>query len=71
VKVLLKRVRESKGLSQNELARITKMSPQNIQKIEQGLSKSITYETLDRLCSALGCQPGQLLEWVPETMLEA
>jgi DNA-binding Xre family transcriptional regulator len=25
-----------------------------------------TADTLDRLCSALGVQPGDLLEWVPE-----
>jgi putative transcriptional regulator len=26
-----------------------------------------TADTLDRLCEALGVQPGDLLEWVPET----
>jgi len=26
-----------------------------------------TADTLDRLCEALGVQPGELLEWVPET----
>ena len=26
-----------------------------------------TADTLDRLCEALGVQPGHLLEWVPET----
>jgi DNA-binding Xre family transcriptional regulator len=25
-----------------------------------------TADTLDRLCSALGVQPGDLLEWMPE-----
>ena len=41
VKVLLQEIRKSKGLSQNELARLTNMSPQNIQKIEQGQGKRI------------------------------
>ena len=27
-----------------------------------------TADTLDRLCAALGVQPGDLLEWVPETV---
>ena len=37
------------------------MSLQNIQRIEYGDAKSIPLETLDRLCEALDCQPGDLL----------
>ena len=61
VKVLLQEVRKSRGISQNELARLTKMSPQNIQKIEQGEAKSLTFKTLAKFCQALNCQPGDLL----------
>lgn len=61
VKVLLQEVRKSKGLSQNELAQLIRMSPQSIQKIEQGDAKSLTFITLGRLCKALSCQPGDLL----------
>jgi putative transcriptional regulator len=61
VKVLLQEVRKLKGLSQNELARLTDMSPQNIQKIEQGEAKSLTFKTLERFCKVLNCQPGDLL----------
>ena len=66
MKVLLQEVRKSKGLSQNELARLIRMSPQNIQKIEQGEAKSLTFETLRRLCKILGCQPGELLIYEDE-----
>ena len=61
VKVLLKQIREIRGLSQNKLAQIMTMSLQNIQRIEYGDAKSIPLETLDRLCEALDCQPGDLL----------
>lgn len=61
MKVLLQEVRKSKGLSQNELARLIHMSPQSIQKIEQGDAKSLTFVTLGRLCKALSCQPGDLM----------
>lgn len=61
VKVLLQEVRKSRGFSQNDLARMIRMSPQNIQKIEQGDAKSVTFVTLGRLCKALSCQPGDLL----------
>jgi len=66
VKVLLKELREERSLSQNQLAFKTGMSPQNIQKIEQGLAKSITFDTLNRFCAALDCQPGDLLLYTPE-----
>jgi putative transcriptional regulator len=66
VKVLLQEVRKSKGLSQNELARLTNMSPQNIQKIEQGEARSLTFKTLSKFCQALQCQPGDLLIYEDE-----
>lgn len=66
VKVLLQEVRKSKGLSQNELARLTSMSPQNIQKIEQGEAKSLTFKTLSKFCRVLKCQPGDLLMYEDE-----
>jgi putative transcriptional regulator len=67
VKVLLQEVRRAKGLSQNELARLTRMSPQNIQRIEQGEAKSLTFATLERLCEVLHCQPGDILIYDNET----
>ncbi len=67
VKVLLKEVRKTRGLSQNELARLTQMSPQNIQKIEQGEAKSMTFKTLGRFCQALKCQPGDLLVYIEDS----
>ena len=67
VKVMLKQVRESRGFSQNELARRVDMTSQYIQKIEQGRSMSIPYETLDKFCKELGCQVGDILVYVPNT----
>ena len=68
VLVKLKRAREAKGLSQNELARKTGYSLQNIQKIEQGRSASITFDALGRFCEVLECQPGDILEWQPDNI---
>lgn len=58
----LKEVRNRKGLSQNELARIAEMSVTNIQKYEQQRMKSIPFETLELFCKILECQPGDLFE---------
>ncbi|PHM06036.1 helix-turn-helix domain-containing protein [Nostoc sp. 'Peltigera malacea cyanobiont' DB3992] len=69
VLVKLKKTREAKGLSQNELARKTGYSLQNIQKIEQGRAASITFDALGRFCEVLECQPGDILEWRPNILM--
>jgi putative transcriptional regulator len=61
VKILLQEIRKSRGLSQNELARLASMSPQNIQRIEQGEAKSLTFKALEQFCQVLNCQPGDIL----------
>lgn len=66
VLITLKKVREAKGISQNDLARITGYSVQNIQKIEQGRVSSLTLAAFDRFCKALACLPGDLLEYTPD-----
>ncbi|MEH2070046.1 MAG: helix-turn-helix domain-containing protein [Nostoc sp.] len=66
VLVKLKSVRETKGFSQNELARKTGYSLQNIQKIEQGRAASITFDALGRFCRVLECQPGDILEYASD-----
>ena len=66
MKIVLQEVRKSRGLSQNELARAIEVSPQHIQKIEYNRVKSIPLDTLNRLCTALNCNPGDLLIRVPD-----
>lgn len=61
MEIRLKQVRETRALSQFELAQKAGMSPQNIQKLEQGRAKGIQLDTLDALCDALGCEIQELL----------
>jgi putative transcriptional regulator len=61
VRIRLKEIREERNLSQNALARALEMSLANVQKIEYGKSKGIPYDTLDKLCSVLKCQVGDLI----------
>lgn len=61
VEVRLKELRETKGLSQNALARELEMSLANVQKIEYGKAKSIPLDTLERICLTLDCEIGDLL----------
>lgn len=66
MKILLKELRTARNLSQNKLARLLDMSPQNVQRIEYGDAKAIPLKTLDKLCSVLRCQPGDILVWVDD-----
>lgn len=35
-------------------------------KIRRGEPTALGYEALNRLCALLDCQPGDLMEWVPD-----
>ncbi len=65
VRIVLKEIRKKQGFSQKRLAESIGMSLQNIQNIEYGEAKSIPLDTLDKLCRALNCQPGELLVYIP------
>ena len=38
----------------------------NLSLLKTGKVKGVRFETLDRICAALACQPGDILEWEPE-----
>jgi putative transcriptional regulator len=48
-----------------ELAEIVGITEQNLSLLKSGKVKGIRFETLARICAALDCQPGDLLEAVP------
>ena len=54
------------GYSTYTLGKVNKLLPwSTIQKLREGNTK-ITLETLNVVCSLLHCQPGDLLEFVPD-----
>jgi len=57
----LRRYRERAGLSQAELARRSGVSQSIISRLEAGTTPAIMLQTLDRLATTLGVEPGTLL----------
>lgn len=57
VKVMLAR----RNMTQKQLAEITGIRPPTISAICLGTAKHIPVDVLDKLCTALDCQPGDLL----------
>ena len=50
-----------------ELAERVGISEQNLSLLKSGKVKGVRFETLAAICEYLQCQPGDLLEWVPDT----
>ena len=59
--MLARRKMRSKDLAQ----RIGITEP-NLSLLKSGKVKGVRFETLAAICKELDCQPGDLLEWVPE-----
>lgn len=58
--VLAKRKMRSKELSEE-----VGITEQNISLLRSGKVRGVRFETLEKICEALNCQPGELLEWQP------
>jgi putative transcriptional regulator len=48
------------------LADLVGISPANLSVLKNGRAKAVRFTTLEALCDALQCQPGDLLRWDPE-----
>ena len=53
-------------MSSGELAGKVGISATNLSILKTGKAKAVRFSTLEALCRALGCQPGDILEYVPE-----
>ena len=53
-------------MSLTELSERVGITMANLSILKTGKAKAVRLETLDRLCAALDCQPGDLLEFLPE-----
>lgn len=59
--MLAKRKMQSK-----ELAEILDITPANLSILKTGKAKGIKFDTLEAICKTLNCQPGDVLEYIPE-----
>ena len=54
-------------MSSGELAEKLGITPANLSILKNGKAKALRITTLDALCRALDCQPGDLLEYRPDS----
>ncbi|HET7115840.1 MAG TPA: helix-turn-helix transcriptional regulator [Hanamia sp.] len=51
-------------ISLNELSERVELTLSNLSILKTGKAKAIRFSTLDAICKALNCQPGDILEYV-------
>ena len=59
----LDRVMADRKMSLNELAERVGIANVNLSKIKTGKVSAIRFSTLEAICEALDCQPGDILEY--------
>jgi putative transcriptional regulator len=64
--VALDRQLEKRGLTLTELADRLGMTLANLSILKTNKARAIRFSTLDALCEALRCQPGDLLKYENE-----
>ena len=52
-------------MSVGELAERVGITPANLAVLKNGRAKAVRFTTLEALCAALDCQPGDLIRYVP------
>ena len=50
-------------MSAGDLAREVGITPANLSILKNGKAKAVRFSTLEALCRALQCQPGDILEY--------
>ena len=53
-------------MSLTELSERVGITMANLSILKTGKARAVRLETLDRLCVALDCQPGDLMEFLPD-----
>ncbi len=54
-------------MSSGELAEKIGITPANLSILKTGKAKAVRLTTMDALCKALDCQPGDILEYRPDS----
>ncbi len=62
----LDRMMADRKMSLNSLAEEVGISNVNLSNIKTGKISAIRFTTLNGICTALDCQPGDILEYIPD-----
>lgn len=66
IQINLDIIMAQKRISAGRLAELIELTPANLSILKNSKAKAIRFSTLNALCRELGCQPGDILEYVPD-----
>ena len=66
IRVKLDHLLLDRQLTLTDLADRLGMTIANLSVLKTNKARAIRFSTLDALCRELGCQPADLLEWLPD-----
>ncbi len=64
--IRLDRVMADRKMSLNELSELVGISNVNLSKLKTGKASAIRFSTLNAICRALNCQPGDVIEYTED-----
>lgn len=67
IKVKLDDLLHHRRMTLTELAELIGITLANLSILKTGKARAIRFSTLEALCQALDCQPGDLLEYQPHS----
>lgn len=56
----------TRKMRSKELAEHIGITEQNVSLLKSGKVRGVRFETLEKICQALDCQPGDILEYRPD-----
>lgn len=65
----LDRVLADRKVTAKELSERIGISQVNLSRLKTGKINAVRFSTLEAICRALNCQPGDLLEYIPDDEL--
>lgn len=66
IKVHLSRIMGEKRLKISDVSKLTGLHRNGITRLYNEDTDGIKFDTLEKLCMALGCNVGDIIEYVPE-----
>lgn len=64
IKINLSEILKEKQMSSKDLTQIIDITEANLSILRSGKAKAIRFSTLESICKALNCQPGDILEYI-------
>ena len=67
IAVKLDELLHERRMTLTDLAERIDITLANLSILKTGKARAIRFSTLEAICAALSCQPGDILEYLPET----